>query len=322
MGCAVGDALGAPLEGRSRGQIAALQGVTDGYRPFHRKEGGIQFPLGQYTDDTQLTIAIVRSLVACGCVNGEAIAAEFVELWEAREIVGAGPVAHRAVKRLMAGVRWQDAAEVDDLPANGAAMRVAPIGLWHCDRPDRLADDVEVASVVTHRHPLAVDGTIAVATAVAHAVTAGEIEPSGFLDAVRHSVEDGSPEFAGHILQLRHWLQLAETAALETIAEVSQRRKYAGFGIPAMAEPTVLASLHALLKSPGDYVETVDCALRIGGDVDTIAAITGAISGAHNGIGAIPGNLVVGVKDSVEILDLETRLFARRLAEELSGQQR
>ena len=175
---------------------------------------------------------------------------------------------------------------------------------------------------VTHRHPLAVYGAIAVATAVAHAVTAGEIEPSGFLDTVRHSVEDGSPKFAGHILQLRHWLQLVETAALETIAEVSQRRKYAGFGIPAMAEPTVLASFHALLKSPGDYVETVDCALRIGGDVDTIAAITGAISGAHNGISAIPGNLVAGVKDNVEILDLETRLFARRLAEESSGQQR
>lgn len=316
MGCAVGDALGAPIEGFSRERIATLEGIADDYRPFNRRKIGGQFPLGQYTDDTQLTIAIVRSLLACGQVNGAAIAAEFVKLWESGEIVGAGPVAHRAVKRLMAGVRWQDAAEIDDLPLNGAAMRVAPIGLWHWDRPDRLADDVEVASVVTHRHTLAVDGAIAVATAVAQAVTASEIEPSGFLDAVRHSVEDRSPEFADHILQLLHWLQLAETAALEAIAEVSQRRKYTGFGIPAMVEPTALASLYAFLKSPGDYVATVDCALRIGGDVDTIAAISGAISGAHNGIGAIPENLVAGVKDSAEILDLGTRLFACRVFQE------
>ena len=133
----------------------------------------------------------------------------------------------------MAGVRWQDAAEVDDLPANGAAMRVAPIGLWHWDRPDRLADDVEVASVVTHRHPLAVDGTIAVATAVAHAVTEGEIEPSGFLDAVRHSVEDRSPEFAGHIFQLRHW-----SAGGERYRRVNAENTPAL--VSPMAEPTVL----------------------------------------------------------------------------------
>lgn len=59
---------------------------------------------------------------------------------------------------------------------------------------------------------------------------------------------------------------------------------------------------------------TVERALRAGGDVDTVAAIAGAISGAHNGLGAIPDDLVAGVKDSAEILDLGSRLFARRSA--------
>ena len=57
---------------------------------------------------------------------------------------------------------------------------------------------------------------------------------------------------------------------------------------------------------------SVDRALRIGGDVDTIAAIVGAISGARNGIDAIPPRLATGVQDSAEILDLATRLHARR----------
>ena len=63
MGCAVGDALGAPLEGLSREQISTLQGITDDYRPFLREKNGpntIQYPLGQYTDDTQLTVATVK----------------------------------------------------------------------------------------------------------------------------------------------------------------------------------------------------------------------------------------------------------------------
>ena len=97
-----------------------------------------------------------------------------------------------------------------------------------------------------------------------------------------------NPGFAGHIEELGDWLGSSELAALEAIADTGQRPGAHGFGIPALAEPTVLASLYAFLRSPGDYVATIDCALRIGGDVDTIAAIAGAMSGAHNGVGAIP----------------------------------
>ncbi|MCY3621241.1 MAG: ADP-ribosylglycohydrolase family protein [Gammaproteobacteria bacterium] len=311
MGCAVGDALGAPLEGRSREQIAAMQGITEDYRPYRHKKD-LEFPRGQYTDDTQLTLAIVKSLLTCGQVDPAEIAAEFVKLWESNQIVGAGPVAHRAVRRLMEGVRWEDAAAADDLPLNGAAMRIAPVGLWHCVDADRLGRDVELASFVTHRHPLAVDGAIAIATAVAYAATSIGIETASFLDAVRGSVADRSPGLAGRVLQVREWLALDETGALEAIVADGGRAKGRGFGVPATVEPTVLTSLYVFLKSPGDYLATVDRALRAGGDVDTVAAIAGAISGAHNGLGAIPAGLVSGVKDSAEILDLGARLFARR----------
>lgn len=314
MGCAVGDALGAPLEGRSREQIATMQGITDGYRPYRHKKT-VQFPLGQYTDDTQLTLAIVKSLLTCGRVDPADIGVEFVKLWESDEIVGAGQVAHRAVRRLMEGVPWQDAAAADDLPWNGAAMRIAPVGLWHYDRQDQLVRDVELASFVTHRHPLAVDGAIAVATAVAHAATSSEIETANFLDAVQGSVADRSPGFADRIVRLCEWLGLDETAALEAIVADGGRAKQGGFGVPVRVEPTVLASLYVFLKSPDDYMATLDRSLRAGGDVDTVAAIAGAISGAHNGLGAIPESLVAGVKDSAEILGLGARLFARRFAD-------
>ena len=312
IGCAVGDALGAPLEGWSRERIGELPSVTDHYRPLARGKEGLRYPSGQYTDDTQLTMAIARSLVACQGVDGADIAREFAALWRSAEIVGAGPVADRAVRRLIEGVRWQDAAVADDLPLNGAAMRVAPIGLWNCDRLHRLADDVATASVVTHRHPLAIDAAMAVATAVAHAATSCVIETPPFLDAMAASVQN--PGFAGHIEELGDWLGSSELAALDAIADTGQRPGSHGFGIPALAEPTVLASLYAFLRSPRHYVATIDCALRIGGDVDTIAAIAGAISGAHNGVGAIPGHLVSGVKDSAEIMDLGRRLLASRLA--------
>ncbi len=310
IGCAVGDALGAPIEGWSRERIASLDGLTAGYRALvhGRAPNEKRYPLGQYTDDTQLTLAIARSLVAEARVDGAAIAREFAALWESGEIVGAGPVADRAVRRLIAGAHWQDAAIADDLPLNGAAMRIAPIGLWDCDDRASLPDDATVASVVTHRHPLAIDAAIAVATAVADAV-AGVVDTAGFLHGVAHAIETRSPEFGEHIRQIRAWLELPEDDALRAIASTGGGRIRDGFGIPALAEPTVLAALYAFLKSPTDYIATIDITLRIGGDVDTIAAIAGAISGAHNGLAVIPPDLAKGVKDSAEILDLGRKLF-------------
>ena len=171
-------------------------------------------------------------------------------------------------------------------------MRIGPNGLWHGVRQNRLADDVALASIVTHRHPLAVTGAIAVATAVAHAVTAREIETSSFLDAVRRSVENRSGEFVSHLHQLGDWLHLDEAAALAAIVEVCHSPKVPGFGVPALAEPTVLASLYAFLRHPDDYVATIDCALRVGGDVDTIAAIAVPSAARTTELGRFPVSLL------------------------------
>ena len=307
VGCAVGDALGAPLEGRSREEIANVTGLTAGFRPYRA------YSAGQYTDDTQQTIAIATSIVGSGGVDGAAIAREFVKLWESGEIVGQGPVADRAVKRLIAGTSWQAAARAGDPPLNGAAMRVSPIGLWNFDRTERLAEDARTSSIITHRHPMAIAGAIAIATAVAHASTSSSIDTADFLRLTSQSIAQQSPGFAEHILALRDWLELDETAALATIVSASGQPPHRrGFGISVRVEPTVLASLYAFLQHPNDYCATVDRAIRVGGDVDTTAAIAGAICGAHNGVDAIPGHLVAGVKDSDEIQDLGARLFAAR----------
>ena len=247
-------------------------------------------------------------------MDGAAIAAEFVKLWESGEIVGQGGVADRAVKRLMEGVPWNEAALADDLPWNGAAMRVSPIGLWDFDDPDQLARDATTSSIVTHQHPLAIAGAIATATAVAHASTSSSIVTSEFLQSASQSIAGQSPEFATHILALRDWLTLDETAALEAIASASGQEVHPkGFGISVQVEA----------NGPGVAVrlpQTSGRLLRNGGTrdfasaatVDTTAAIAGAICGAHNGVAAIPGNLAASVKDSAEIHDLGARLFAAR----------
>ena len=102
VGCAVGDALGAPFENSTCAEIAEVTDPTTEFRPFGKQAW--QRAAGQYTADTQQAVAIARSMVDSAGVDGTVIAAEFVRLWKSGEIVGQGPVADRAVQRLMAGV--------------------------------------------------------------------------------------------------------------------------------------------------------------------------------------------------------------------------
>lgn len=83
--------------------IAARDGLTDRFRSFR------DYAAGQYTDDTQLALAITRAINRTGRVDGQSIAEEFAELFRTGEIVGAGPVARRAVNRFIEGVAWNEA---------------------------------------------------------------------------------------------------------------------------------------------------------------------------------------------------------------------
>jgi ADP-ribosylglycohydrolase len=68
-------------------------------------------------------------------------------------------------------------------------------------------------------------------------------------------------------------------------------------GISPFVTTSVLWSLYSFLRSPEDYWETVCTAIAVGGDVDTTAAMAGAISGAHLGVNELPRQLSRRVTD-------------------------
>ena len=68
LGCAVGDALGAPFEGLWPESIPDAEALL---REFAEFEG---YPRGQYTDDTQLTVATVEAIVEARGLEPERVA--------------------------------------------------------------------------------------------------------------------------------------------------------------------------------------------------------------------------------------------------------
>jgi ADP-ribosylglycohydrolase len=306
VGCAVGDALGAPYEGA----LPLLIRLNPEQASRFQQIPG--YPLGQYTDDTQLTMAIMRAVCRVRAVEGSSVADEFVRLWQTGEIVGAGASCSTAVRNMLThGMSWDEAGTPQGRAGNGTAMRAAPVGLWNYAHLDEIEEDARITSIITHKDTRSIGGTIAVAVAVALCVGETEIDSGSFLETIGEYVRGTSELLAGSIEELPHWLRLEPQEAMPHI--------YAA-GEPDMGPrnppcvtpyviPTIICALYCFLKSPHDYMSSVVGAINAGGDTDTVAAITGAISGALNGISAIPEHLVRTVKDSEKISALAEEFY-------------
>jgi len=306
VGVAVGDALGAPFEGVDANRLFQESEQMD-FAPV------LGFPRGQYTDDTQMTLAIIKAILKDGAVDGKTVADEFAELWRSGEILGAGASCSEGVWRYIRGeAEWDKCGTERGRAGNGTAMRASPIGLWDYDAPDRIARDAEVISIMTHSDERAVAGAIAVASAVAYLVTAQEVSPADFAERVSGNVRERSEEFARALDKLPELLRADERDAIPAIINEGWTGHDPSFGVTPFVIPTVLASSYAFLKYPHDFSSSVRAVINMGGDVDSTGSITGAMSGAFNGVGAIPRHLREGVKDSREIHDLAAALFDKK----------
>ncbi len=128
---------------------------------------------------------------------------------------------------------------------------------------------------------------------------AGAVDPFEFTSQLGELVQEIDPSFASGIRQLSGWVSLFPEEAVELISRVGLEPGYAdGWrGISPFVVGSVLWSLYSFLKSPEDYQETISTAIAVGGDVDTTAAMAGAISGAYLGLGAVPPNLAERLTD-------------------------
>jgi poly(ADP-ribose) glycohydrolase ARH3 len=103
LGGAVGDALGAPFEGLWSHSIPDPAALIAGFAEF---EG---YPNGQYTDDTQLTVATLRSIVRRGQIDPADVSQSIARLWRSQTVVGPGGACTAAADALLAGRHWTEA---------------------------------------------------------------------------------------------------------------------------------------------------------------------------------------------------------------------
>ena len=308
LGGAIGDALGFPLEGVPPEAIARIPTLAE---DFVAKPRG-RFQKGQYTDDTQMTLAVVDAILVEGKIDGRAIASRIALLWKNGTILCAGSASTEAVERLMQGVPWMSAGAPIGRAGNGAACRASPLGLLHYDDLSRIPRDAEIQAVITHKDRRAQAGGAAIAAAVALNLTSEPLKAEPWCQKVAQVTGVLDQELAVEIEKLPQLLRFDAGAATRVIARAGLEPLQPSDwpGISPFVVPSVLMALYAFLKVRDDFRGCMKLCMGAGGDVDTVAAMAGALSGAHLGTMGIPARLKRGVLNADAIMLSADRLYA------------
>jgi ADP-ribosylglycohydrolase/fructose-1,6-bisphosphatase/inositol monophosphatase family enzyme len=256
LGQIAGDSLGSLVEFRSGAEIAAL--YADGPRLLE-DGGGWQTLAGQPTDDSEMALALARSIVANGGYDAETTLRAYRE-WYRSEPFDIGTTTRAAlVGYLMA-----------QSEANGSLMRASPLGIFgHALAPERVVELAQADSALTHPNPVCLASVSAFVVAVARAIR-GEGAAAAYDAALGWSSRKGAP--AGVVEALRRAADAAPVCDAENQGWVLIALQNAFFEL-----------LHAASLEEG-VVRTV----RRGGDTDTNAAIAGALLGAVDGREGVP----------------------------------
>ena len=291
VGTGVGDALGAPFEGYQQVSIEEVEEVAD-------RRGTLT-----YTDDTHMTIGVAESLIRMKGFDGEDMARTFIKNYELEPFCGYGPGPPHIFQLIKAGEAWNKAAQKlyhGGSYGNGSAMRVAPIGVFYYDNPEILREVAYKSSQITHTHQLGKEGAAVQAYAIGLATN---LEPPLAVDQ-----DDFLAKLTNYTLDRVYKEKLNRIKGL--LVEPDKARVTIELGNGIEAFNSVPTAIYSFLAQPNSFAQAVIHAISLGGDTDTIGAMTGAISGAYLGIESIPNSWKGKLENGFYIEELAERLWS------------
>lgn len=289
LGLAVGDSLGAPYEGLPPDLIRELGPADQIVQNLEQKKLC-------YTDDTEMMFGVAEALSEDGEIIQEKLAWRFGQNYHPER--GYGQSARKVIEAIIKNEDWAKLAKNSfngqGSLGNGAAMRVAPVGLAFYSDVEKLKQQATLSSLPTHTHPIGIAGARLVALTVSFACATERLNRNELLDfLMQHEIEE----------EFRWQLELARS--------LSPFQSLASFGNAIEAHRSVVTSIICFADSPQDFAGAISRAIGQGDDVDTLAAMTGAMCGAHVGVSGIPESLLENLESRERIDELAHHLCNR-----------
>ena len=272
IGGIIGDAMGAPGEGKTYQQIEEAHGwVTD----FE----------GVGTDDTVIKHILCDAIIAHdGDITADEFAASFIEnknkyrYWYI-------PV-RNMFHKIESGLELPVYAGLGNMQSSSSAMSISPMGLINACNPRQAAVETYDVAGLIHAgcSTFCRDAACAMAAAVAEAMRPGATVDT-VLDASTRYLHPTSSR------EMREALDVGLGMAREKGDYKAFREAYYATrlrDIISDSRETVPASLALLYLAEGDPRRAIEYAANFGRDADTIATMTGALVGALHGVDALP----------------------------------
>ncbi|WP_248928619.1 ADP-ribosylglycohydrolase family protein [Paenibacillus hamazuiensis] len=276
-GVAVGDALGGTTEFMTRKEIQQ----THGYLTKMIGGGVWDLTPGEVTDDTMMTLCVAEGILENPHNPMTAIGERFLE-WYRSNPKDIGNIIRRVLGTYKGN--WYEAAFLADLDlgqsaGNGSLMRCLPVGLIYPNVTD-IEKISRMQSKMTHY-----DERCNQACEIYNRIVFRLLNGESLANAIGSEIAD---------------------TEYEDLLEDEPACEPSGFVVH-----TFRWVLHILLTS-GSFTEAVQRAANVGGDTDTIAAITGGIAGVYYGFESIPREYsdVILIKERLDRLTeriIETR---------------
>jgi ADP-ribosylglycohydrolase len=269
IGSAVGDALGAGYE------FGPAPQATDVVMRTGTLTGE---PAGHWTDDTAMAISILEAAASDGTLLSsaaqDAVARRFLE-WFASGPSDVGMQTARVLRQAAAGTPMAEVAASElekwpDAAGNGSLMRTGPAALAHLGDDTSLALAARAISSLTHPNPYAGDACVLWTIAIDRAIRTGQL---------------AGPRAGLHLIdsaRRREWEQLIDEA------ENLDCSTFVPNGYVVTALQAAWSAIYSTRSSDRPFEDGLRCAVSIGGDTDTVAAIAGALLGAVHGVTSVP----------------------------------
>ncbi|AZI32740.1 ADP-ribosylglycohydrolase family protein [Kaistella carnis] len=297
FGVAVGDALGVPVEFKSRENILKNP-VTDmiGY-------GTYNLPPGTFSDDSSMTFCLAEALTHDFDLNQ--IAQNFVKwyhenFWAARgEVFDIGIATREAINKIAQGKKPEFAGSTDaSSNGNGSLMRILPLLFYIKDFP--ISERYEITkkvSSITHGH------IRSVISCFYYLEFAKEILLGKNKFEIYQKLQTEIPEFLNSLSIDQHEISFFNRLLKDDISELAEHEiSSSGYVLHSLE-----ASIWCLLTTD-NYKDATLKAVNLGEDTDTTSAITGGLAGLLYGFDTIPENWVEQLVRREDIQDLAERL--------------
>lgn len=251
LGVALGDAFGATTEFMTPAEIKSQ------YKIHHKIRGGgwLGVKPGQVTDDTEMSLAIARALLAAGRWDLQGIADNFLS-WMRGKPIDIGATVRKGIRNYLTTGELEVPPNTWDA-GNGALMRMAPVVLFTLGDDQLLQRGTLEQAHLTHNHPL----SDAACLCVGRMVQAALLGADRFqLHAMARGLIADYPTF-----HFNNYKGLASGYVVDTVQTV----------------------FHYFFTT-ASFEECLIGVVNQGGDADTTGAIAGMLAGAFYGFESLP----------------------------------